>query len=64
MNNNDEIYENDVIMEDLKFNQVCKQKKVILYMKGKLKIFLKNCIVKEENEDMIIKMHYVGHFIM
>jgi hypothetical protein len=43
MNNNDEIYLNGVVMEEekwkksLKFNQVCKHKKVLLHTKGKKK---------------------------
>jgi hypothetical protein len=43
MNNNDEIYLNDVVMErrewkkSLKFNQICKHKKILMQMRGKKK---------------------------
>ncbi len=43
MNNDDETYMGDVVMEkermekSLKFNQVCKQKKMLMHMKGKKK---------------------------
>jgi hypothetical protein len=42
--NDDQIYLNDVVMkeermeEKLKFNQICKQKKVLIQMKGKKEI--------------------------
>ncbi len=72
MNNNDEIYLNDVVMEEEKiekspnFSQVCKEKKILMQMKGKKELvkILKNYIFKEESGNMIVEMHYVGQLIV
>ncbi len=32
--------------------------------KKELRITFKICIFKEKNGDMIVQMHYVGHFIV
>jgi hypothetical protein len=49
----------------LKFYQVCKQKKILMHMKRKKKWrnFGKIASLKRSG-DMIVEMHYVGHFIV
>ncbi len=72
MNNNDEIYLNNVVMEEEKMEEEfeiqpsIQTKKYINANKGKkkLRITCKICIFKEKSGDMIIEIHYVGHFIV
>ncbi len=67
MNNDNEKYLIDVVMDnESKIQPSLQTKENINVDEGKkeLRKTWKFCMFKEENGDMIIKMHYVGHFIV
>ncbi len=72
MNNNDEIYLNNVVMEEEKMEEEFEiqpniQTKTYINANEReeeLRITFKICIFKEKSGDMIIELHYVGHFIV
>ncbi len=71
MNNNHEIYLNDIVMEkeiieEFGIQPSLKTKKNVNVDEGKEKIKenLKFYIFKRKSGERIVEMHYVGHFIM